>query len=328
MRPELFVIPFINISIKSYGSMMVLGFLSALFIARRNARKLNENPDHVTNFTVYAMIAGVIGARIFHVIHFWKDYENNFAGIFAIWSGGLEFLGGFIGATIVMIIYFRRHNESVLRFLDILAPALMFGLAFGRVGCLMNGCCFGSPTDLPWAITFPALNSHTSMGCQGHTADQYSIPFENQINDDDDRNRGPLVVLGDDYYAIYLDNNNKPVKLPKPISELTPQQIAKLNDGTYKMVPVHPTQTYSTVNALLISAILTLLWRYRKKDGQIFAVMIILYGVSRYLIESIRSDSPIEFTGLTISQNLSVVSVALGVALLIWLKLKAPLQTK
>jgi phosphatidylglycerol---prolipoprotein diacylglyceryl transferase len=342
MRPELISIPFINYSLPSYGPMMVLGFMSAILLARYFSRKLGQDPEHITNFAVYAMVAGVLGARFFHVIHYWDSrYSDNPFEIFAIWNGGLEFLGGFIGALAVMIVYFKRKKLPTLKFLDILAPALMLGLSFGRIGCFMNGCCFGAPTDLPWAVRFPSVNYHPKPiggfdkdNARYNVPFRYSLAFDSQIHINEQRRPGqpPRVILPDEYYQGYTNGQGRWVDskkdipagmekvffpVPKPPYQLTDDQLKKLQDGTYQMIPVHPTQIYSLLNVLTLALVLCILMRYRRYDGWLFGLMLIFYGATRFGLEALRDDNPLEFTGLTISQNISVAAIIGGLALLI-----------
>ncbi|MEI9866095.1 MAG: prolipoprotein diacylglyceryl transferase [Limisphaerales bacterium] len=100
------------------------------------------------------------GARTTYVVTYWKD---EFAGqplteIFAIWHGGLVFYGGLIGATIAGAIYLCWKKLPLWKIADILAPSIALGSVFGRIGCLLNGCCYGRACAAPWAITFPADN--------------------------------------------------------------------------------------------------------------------------------------------------------------------------
>ena len=324
MLPELFSLPFIHVSIKSYGFMMVLGFLLALALARWRSRKLGEDPEAITNCALWALILGVLGARIFHVIHHWSHYRENPRQIVAIWSGGLEFLGGFILAVVTLAVYLWIKKRPLFNVLDILSPSAMLGLAIGRLGCLLNGCCFGATCDLPWALTFPAVNTLTqsSFGGEKKTALRYSPPYENQLYPDEDREKEPLITLPNDYYG-YTDRQGRWYVLPtaalyrdaKPPGMLSKSQVEALRRGEYPMQPVHPAQLYSFANGLLICLILHLAFRRRKFPGQIVALLFILYGVTRFLLESIRADNPIEFTGLTISQNLGIAAIAAGIIL-------------
>ncbi len=155
MHPELFRIPFTQLTVKSYGLMMVIGFLAAVHIIRKLSKNITPDPQMITNASLYSLVAGVIGARVFYVIHYFNTFKDDFLRAFAIWEGGLELLGGVVAAIAVIVLYLRYHKLPARQYLDILAIGLMLALAFGRIGCFLNGCCFGKPCDLPWAVRFP-----------------------------------------------------------------------------------------------------------------------------------------------------------------------------
>jgi len=155
MYPELFKIPFIDLSLPSYGLMMVVGFLAAVFVMRRLSRDITSNPQFITNASLYALIAGVVGARLFYVVHYFDKFRANLLSVFAVWHGGLELLGGALLAVAVILFYLWRHKLPVRRYLDIAAIGLMLALGFGRIGCFLKGDCFGRPTKLPWGVRFP-----------------------------------------------------------------------------------------------------------------------------------------------------------------------------
>lgn len=342
MRPELFKLPFISITIKSYGTMMVIGFLCALYLARWRARKLNENPLNITNFAVYILIAGVIGARIMEVVLNFSDYRDNLWAIFMFWRGGLAFVGGVILALPVMIIYCRKMKLPTLKYLDILAPAVMLGLAFGRIGCLLNGCCFGQPANLPWAIQFPVSNTYIT---QEGPEERYSIPYLYQLTPDPCRPDQPNLnqVLPAEYFSFYLCQDgvkrttdpdlkksfspdilkNATLVDPIPYAYLADQQRKNLhNNQKYHMHPIHPAQVYSSISALFLCLILTLLFRFYKFHGQIIASMLILYGITRFLLEMVRCE-PFFINHFTASQTIGMVSTAIGVILLLFLTLRS-----
>jgi phosphatidylglycerol:prolipoprotein diacylglycerol transferase len=109
---------------------------------------------------LWLMLGGIIGARFVYVTTYWKE---EFAGqpvseIFAIWHGGLVYYGSLIGATIASVIYIRWKKLPLWKTADVLAPSIALGNVFGRIGCLLNGCCYGRACNLPWAIHFPADN--------------------------------------------------------------------------------------------------------------------------------------------------------------------------
>ncbi len=164
MWPVIWTIPITGWTIKGYGLMLMFGFLSGIWLAARRAGKVKANPDVILNIGFIALIFGVIGSRAWYVIHYWRD---QFAGK-GIWAainvtaGGLTFFGGLFGAMAAIVIYLWIKRLSIRMYLDILAPSVMWGHAFGRLGCLLNGCCWGAvcasadgTAALPWAVRFP-----------------------------------------------------------------------------------------------------------------------------------------------------------------------------
>jgi len=319
MHPELFEIPFIHWPVRSFGVMMVIGFLAGFFIIERLGRHILSNPQVITNLALYCLVAGVIGARIFYVVHHFDKLDRPLASMFAIWQGGLEFYGGVLFAIPVIVFYSRRHKLPIRQCLDILAIALMLGLAFGRIGCFLNGCGFGKPTNLPWAVRFP----------------YDSFAYFSQINPNPERNRPkPELELPHDEYSSYPEIYKK--LYPKPYDELTEQQKFEVTKGRYRCLRIHPTQLYASANAGLLSLMLYLFWRRSQRaagsgnirklfvrPGQTFALAFILYGITRFLIEYLRDDNPFEYAwwaiykGGTVSQNLSIYLVVLGLVLMV-----------
>jgi len=158
MYPELFKLPFINMTVKSYGLMMVIGFICALWLMRRLSHSFLQNPQLITNIALYTLIAGVIGARLFHVIHYHEHFRQSPIEVLYIWEGGLEFYGGVILAVAAIVIYLLYYKLPVRLSLDVVAVGLMLALSFGRIGCFLNGCCYGKPTNLAWGVRFRRLN--------------------------------------------------------------------------------------------------------------------------------------------------------------------------
>jgi phosphatidylglycerol---prolipoprotein diacylglyceryl transferase len=329
MHPEIFEIPFIHATIKSYGLMIVIGLLATIFVIRRLADRIGTTPinkDKITNGALYALIAGVVGSRVFYVIHHFDHFRGNLSSVFAIWQGGLELLGGVIPAIIIVLAYLMYLKLPVRRYMDIIAIAIMLTLGFGRIGCLLNGCCYGRPSNVPWAIRFP----------------YDSLAYQSQAYPDPARNRDkPHLTLPDEFYGT-VDDNGRWLPVPadakfsvyprylKPREMLTPSELAAVTSGPYQCLPVHPTQIYDSLNAFLLCAVLYLFWRYvgYGKDGKTprfrigkpgctFALMFILYGPARIFFESIRDDNPFEIDALTISQLISIGLLILGIVLII-----------
>ena len=314
MYPELFEIPFIHLTVQSYGLMIVIGFLSAVYIIRRLSRNITPNPQLITNAALYSLIAGVVGARLFYVIHHFDKFQREPLSVFAIWQGGLELLGGVLLAITIIILYTRYHKLPVRRYLDILAIGLMLALAFGRIGCLLKGDCFGKPSELPWAIRFPYA----------------SDPYFSQVYPDAKRNRSqPHLKLPSEFFG-YVGKEELWYTGLKPYDELTNEQKYAVDKGPYRCLTVHPTQLYSSANGAVLGLILYLFWRRAKKKagkpltkpGSTFALMFIFYGITRFCIELLRDDNPFEYAwwavykGGTVSQNLGIYMLIFGVILI------------
>lgn len=153
--------------------MMALGFFFGLWTATRRARRANVSPEIVADVTLWLMFGSIIGARFVYVTTYWKqEYAGrDLSAIFAVWEGGLVFYGGLIGAIVAGIIYLLWKKQPIWKIADILAPSVALGSVFGRIGCLMNGCCYGYKCDLPWAIHFP--KDHSTLGAGVHPTQLY-----------------------------------------------------------------------------------------------------------------------------------------------------------
>ena len=140
-----------------YGVLAALGFLTGLWTASRRGLRVGITGERIVDLGPWLIAGALVGARTLFVISYWHE---EFAGhpwveILKVWRGGLVFYGGFIGASLACLFYSLWHKLPVWRVADVLAPSIALGSAFGRVGCLMNGCCYGRVCNLPWAIHYP-----------------------------------------------------------------------------------------------------------------------------------------------------------------------------
>src|SRR5689334_18291611 len=171
MHPVLFHIG--AFAVRSYGVLLIAGFLLGLWRAVRlcSRRMITEpagsprriNPDQLFDFAIIGLLVGIVGARILFVILNWspsKDTTTSFAGhpleALKIWEGGLSLHGGLVAGILFLIWWTRRHKVSMLALADVCAPSWALAYVFGRIGCLLNGCCYGGVCDprLPWAMKF------------------------------------------------------------------------------------------------------------------------------------------------------------------------------
>lgn len=325
MHPRLFEIPLIDWPVGTYGPMLVIGFLAAITLISFLSKSIGTDPQHITNAALYSLIGGVIGARLFYYFHYYQEkYQGDLFGVFRVWEGGLELLGGVIVAIAVILAYLKYHKLPIRRYLDILSIGLMLALVFGRIGCFLNGCCYGKPTDFPWGVRFPTYVINT----EGDNLNP-SFVFYSQVNPNLDRNRTePHLKLPNDYFYFIDDDGYGYLK---DFDELSEEQRMEVTKGKYRCLPVHPTQLYTSAGAAFLCLILYLFWRRSKKSksklltcpGCTFSLMFILYGIMRFIIEILRDDNPFEdawwviYKGGTVSQNISIYMIILGATFLL-----------
>ncbi len=153
MHPILF--SFAGINIYSYGLMVALGIVLSVFLIEKESVKSNLPKDEVVDLIFWIVAWGLVGARLFYVLLYPDFYLHSPLDILKLYKGGLVFFGGLIFGIIACFINFRNKKLPVLKTLDVLILYLPLAHAFGRIGCFLNGCCSGKPTDLAWGICFP-----------------------------------------------------------------------------------------------------------------------------------------------------------------------------
>ncbi len=141
----------------SYGTMIALGFLVCLYLLQRRARRTGLDPLALFDAVVWALMGGLVGARLFYVLHHWHQFAPDPLRVFALWHGGLTFYGGVIGGALGLLVQLRRKGLPLRPTLDVCASLLPLGHAFGRVGCFLNGCCYGEVTDCWVGVRFPRI---------------------------------------------------------------------------------------------------------------------------------------------------------------------------
>ncbi|MDX2084987.1 MAG: prolipoprotein diacylglyceryl transferase [Candidatus Melainabacteria bacterium] len=156
MYPVLF--RFFGIEIHTFGALVALAFAVGFGWTFHRARQRGEDPDLYAEAAVWIIIAAMVGARLMYVVFFPNLLWNDPLGTL-LSQGGLVWYGGVLGAILALWGYSHWRGLPLLQFLDRLSPPAALGMAIGRVGCLMAGCCYGAPCTLPWAIYYPADHS-------------------------------------------------------------------------------------------------------------------------------------------------------------------------
>jgi phosphatidylglycerol:prolipoprotein diacylglycerol transferase len=259
------------IPIYGYGLMLVAAYLACVKTGQWLGKYVGIKPELFSGAAALAMIFGIIGARLCHVIENLPEYTRsdltlwqNLANIANTREGGLTFYGGFLLATPVCIAYAIKNKIPVLVGMDIVAPVLMIGLGLGRIGCFLNGCCYGERCDLPWAVRFP----------------YDSNAYIEQVSKGELTPPPPLI------------NENHALVSPQSAELESNPQLQTIADST-RALPVHPAEIYSSITAFLLASLLIAYFSLPHVDGRVFALMLILEGFARFVLELIRVEPPI-----------------------------------
>ncbi len=138
----------------TYGFFLALAFLTAIYVAAREAGRLGLPVGRFYDMCFYIILAALVGSRLLYVILEYRYFLDHPLQVFVLWKGGLVFHGGLIASLAVAFYYLHRYQMPWRAAFDSLAVGMPLGQVLGRVGCFMAGCCYGSPSDLPWAVTF------------------------------------------------------------------------------------------------------------------------------------------------------------------------------
>ncbi len=143
------------LEVHSFGLFVAAGFLAGIALTLFYASKEKISPNHVLDLAILTVISAVVGARLFYVLGQFDYYRSNPLEIVMVQNGGLVFLGGLLLSLAAVYFYARRQHIPLLKLFDAITPGTALGYAIGRIGCFLNGCCFGLPTHSPWGVVFP-----------------------------------------------------------------------------------------------------------------------------------------------------------------------------
>ncbi len=272
MHPLLFE----PLHIEWYPALLLLGYFFGWQLARRRTADAGIDPLHLDNLVLYLLVFGLIGGRL--AARLFYNPQISFIDAFKIWrGGGLVFYGGFIAGVATTLVYARAAKISVPKFLDACAPGVMVGLAFGRLGCFMSGCCFGD-ICLPPGQSI-ALDPATEY--QVRTLPELSPPF-----------------VG--------------VRFPKRSDAFEQHHsLGLLAQGATQSLPVHPVQLYEAGLAFALA-----FWLHRRKalfNGEVAIRLLAGYSIARFILEFFRGDNRPIYLGMTISQVTSLLVLAAAI---------------
>jgi phosphatidylglycerol:prolipoprotein diacylglycerol transferase len=242
-----------DLSLHTYGVMIATAFITAIWVATREAGRTGQDPEDILDISFWILIAAMVGSRILFIIvnvdqyyYACVDYQHFNATfdppqpldgahcfeVLKVWTGGLVFYGGFIGAVAASVYFCKKRGLNFFRIADTLVPSLALGQAFGRIGCLAAGCCWGKACSLPWGISLPAR----------------SMAWKGQL------------------------------------------EAGLIDRWAETTVAIHPTQLYESSTAFLLFVALLLFRPYKRFNGQMLLVYLFAYPLIRSIIEVFRGD--------------------------------------
>ncbi len=238
-----------GVEIKWYAALIVVGAFCAIMLILKEGKRFNISTDFLFNMCFWAIIFGIIGARVYYVV-FNLDSYNNFLDMLKIWEGGLAIHGGIIAGLLTVIVYCKKYHVRLLRILDFIAPGLIFAQALGRWGNFFNQEAYGAATTLE------------------HLQSLHIPEF---------------VIKGMNIGGIYYQ----------------------------------PTFFYESILCLAGFLFIMVVRRIRfTKIGQPTAIYLLWYGIGRFIIETIRTDS-LMWGGFKVAQIVSVVMIILGLGIIL-----------
>lgn len=334
----------VGMAIRGYGVMLLCGVGSAVALAAYRASRRGIDPDVIFAIAPWAFIGGIAGARLFYVV----QYRDQFIGdsvaetvgnMLKFTEGGLVVYGSFIGGGVAVAYYIFRHRLPLLTFGDVIVPCLFIGVFFGRIGCLMNGCCYGGRCDEHWAsIQFPPtsvvyhsqLQSGELLGLQinPETHRIQAVQPNSLAND-------AGIQIGSTVDHIRFDHS----LAANTSSDIPAQNVrygaeARIDGKTYRWspshlpdraLPVYAAQLLSSVSALALCLLLCGLSWFKLREGAVMMIGFASYAVLRFVLELVRVDEAGQFgTNFSISQWVSMIVFALSMIGLVFVHRRTP----
>ncbi len=329
----------IGMAIRGYGVMLIAGVSAAVGLAAYRARRRGIDPEIILSMAPWAFVGGIIGARLFFVI----QYRDQFIGatiaetlgnVARFTEGGLVVYGSFIGGFLAVAYFISRNHLPLLKLGDVIVPCIFLGVFFGRIGCLMNGCCYGGRCEDNWAALHfppnsPVYEDQIQSGeILGFTFDPASHRIESVRAGSLAANAGIAVgsrleALGDDRTPL------------KTASRLIPKEdvrtgvYATIDGKRYRWgpdqlpsraLPVYAAQVLSSVSSLLLCLLLCGLSMFALRDGTVMMLGFAAYAILRFVLELVRVDEGGQFgTDLSISQWVSLIVFACSIVGLWWI---------
>lgn len=358
MRQVLFRIPIGDgIPIYGFGMMLLAAFIACIWLAKRRAAKVGIEPTVIEDLAIYIFGGGILGARICYlVLH---DGLRGIDGLLdflirlvSIWDGGIIFYGAVMGATLAYFVgyYFTfrfRKNVTTLRLADVIAPTIAVGLMLGRIGCFLNGCCYGQVAcaacpGVQFPLSAPARGDLVAAGLQSpagfllypgkaqvwkvdREAQASGLKAEDVITEINGRKVDEVVregkkVTPGEGVALLLTNYWPRGEATLRLKVARDGNEVELTPFEPRTLALQPTQLYETISMILVLLLLLAFDNVKRREGQVMALMMICYGAHRYVNEILRIDvRPAGF-----ESYISVLLFFSGIVMMVWLALRKP----
>ena len=328
----------IGLPVRGYGVLVLIGLFAGIGLTVWRGKQVGVSADRIMSLGFWMMLGGVAGARIFYVVQYWENFDylplpSRIISMLMLTEGGLVIYGGMIGGVISGALFCMRWRMPMLAMADLITPGFLIGLAFGRLGCLMNGCCFGGVCEasLP-TIQFPQgslpyvaqVENGRLFGLTVNAAGD--TPVVSMVKPETFASKQLKAEPGMTYEETHRSllperGRDDPARAPAMVVSvavgshsivLEPEQLPAWSQ------PVHPSQIYSAIDAFLLCLLILMLQTWVLRDGQAFLAAIAFHGVARFTLELIRSDEAGQFgTSLTIAQWISLIGGIAAMACLL-----------
>jgi phosphatidylglycerol:prolipoprotein diacylglycerol transferase len=332
----------VGLPVRGYGLMMMLGVLTAVGISYRRVLQLGVAKESFLGLVLWTVIGGLLGARLFYIVQKWSELDGTSISE-KLWTalqfteGGLVVYGAILGGIAGILGWTLLQKVVPLSLLDAIVPAFFIGLAFGRIGCLMNGCCYGGVVEsgLP-AIAFPRgapaymdqLASGRLLGI--HTKSTHGRDLTIDAVDPGSWAQRNGIAPGQILDSIQVGQVPQvPSLQAQAMREHAPPELEGLvrtdrvrtvvRELPNRSLPVHPSQIYASITGFLLCFWSLTIPRWVQRPGLVFGSGWLVYGVLRFLEEIVRVDEGGQFgTELSIAQWVSIVGIVFGAILTVY----------
>ena len=353
----------LGLPIRGYGMFVLFGIVSGVALSVYRTRQIGMDESLVYSLILWLIFFAIPGARLFYIVQYLPNFikptfTESVVAMIKFTDGGIVVFGALLGGLLALYMFSRRHSINMFELGDIVAPGMVLGLAFGRIGCLMNGCCYGGVCAASsLAVTFPMHPYPAEMSAK---LKQYSPPYEHQLAyghlygfrlESDLAGRAVVQSVQANSAADHagLQAGMRIEKLnDKPIADVSearqffleaPQTNRLLTTkGDFiswlmtslppRSLPTYPTQIYSSINALLLCLVVWFVYPFRRRHGEVLVALLVLYSLARFVLEAIRTDEVGQWdTPFTISQIVSMLVLVVGLAMWFYLRRQPVIKT-